>query len=69
MRKDIRVRPGSGRDGISMHDGVLVVQTKAPAEGNRANISVIKMLTRHFGRDVRIVSGHRSRKKVVEIRD
>lgn len=67
MRKEIRVVPNAGEDRIKENGDVLIVRVKAPAKDNKANISVIKLLSRHFGKTVRIVSGHRSKRKVVGI--
>ncbi len=67
MRKEIRVVPNAGEDGVNENGDLLIVRVKAPAKDNKANISAVKLLSRHFGKTVRIVSGHRSKRKVVEI--
>ncbi len=69
MRKDIKVFPNAGKDEVSENDGILVVRVKAPAKGNKANMAVLKVLKKHFGRDVRFVSGLKSKRKTVEIAD
>ncbi len=68
MRKELKVFPNAGEDSVTENDdGLIVVRVKAPAKDNKANISLIKLLSRHFGRPVRIVSGLNSKRKVVEI--
>ncbi len=67
MRVSIIVKPGARDDRVEeQEDGSLIVSVRAPAERGKANIAVIKLLSRHFKKDVRIVSGFTSRHKVVE---
>jgi hypothetical protein len=52
-------------------DGRLVVRTTAAPVDDAANAAVLKLVAEHFGvpaRQVEIVSGHRSRDKVLLIR-
>jgi uncharacterized protein (TIGR00251 family) len=44
---------------------VLVIHTKSPPEGNKANMEIVKELTRLFARDVRILHGLKSRRKEI----
>jgi uncharacterized protein (TIGR00251 family) len=67
MRREIRVVPGAGTDEVSEKDGILTVRVKAKAKDNKANIAVLKLLRKHFGKEIRLVSGHKSKKKSVEI--
>ena len=67
MQKEIKVVPNAGKDEVSEKDGLLLVKVKAPAKDNRANVAVIKLLRKHFRKDVRLVSGLTGRKKIVEI--
>ncbi len=41
----------------------------APPEKGKANIEIVKFLTRHFKKKVRIKSGLTSRRKVIVIED
>lgn len=66
MRREIRVFAGAGKDDVSEKDGTLVVRVRAPAQDNRANVAVLKVLRKHFGKDVRMISGHKSKRKIVE---
>ncbi len=42
--------------------------TEKPKE-NKANIELLKILKRHFGREVRIVKGLKSKRKIVVVSD
>ena len=46
-----------------------LVHLKSPAENNKANIELLKMLKKYFGKDVKIKSGFASRNKIVEVGD
>ena len=52
---------------VSENGAELVVAVRAPAEDNKANIELIKFLSKKFGADVRIVRGLKSKNKVVVI--
>jgi uncharacterized protein (TIGR00251 family) len=45
------------------------IRVKASREKGKANRAVIKILKKYFGKDVRIVSGHSSTVKVLEVVD
>jgi hypothetical protein len=62
------VVPGASRDQIvGRHGERLKVKTSAPAEGGRANQTVMKLLQEALGRPVELVSGRGSRSKVFEV--
>jgi len=67
-RIQVKVITNSDRDEVSDGDPV-VVRVRERAEKGRANRAVIKLLSAHFGCRVRIVSGAKSREKVVELED
>ena len=71
-RLEVLVRPRARRAGLKgfRADGRLVVAVGAPPEDGRANEAVAALLGQALGvraRDVTIVSGERSREKVVEV--
>ena len=45
----------------------IVVKVKEPPERGRANQATVELLAEHFNAKVRIISGHKSRRKVVEL--
>ena len=63
----VKVHPGSGMESVTDGGGILQVRVREPAERNRANIATIRLLSKHFGKPVRIVAGLKSRTKVVEV--
>ncbi len=67
-RIEIKVIPNSSSNEVIEGDsGELIVRVRAVPEKGRANRAVIKTLEEYFNADIRIVSGTRSRRKVVEI--
>jgi uncharacterized protein YggU (UPF0235/DUF167 family) len=68
MRVSVMVHPGSRMERVDEQaDGSLVVWVKARAEKRKANVAVVKLLSRHFGGRARIVSGITSRQKIIEV--
>lgn len=67
----VRVIPRARRDEVGgERAGRLLVRTTAAPVDDRANVAVCKLVARHLGipaRRVEIVSGHRSRDKVLRI--
>ncbi|MBE0430872.1 MAG: DUF167 domain-containing protein [Dehalococcoidia bacterium] len=72
MKVRIRVRPNSRTEEVTREGDGFMVNVKEPPHEGRANRAVIKLLAGHFGvpqSRVTILSGLRSRDKVVEITD
>jgi len=70
MRIQVRVKPGSKREEVSCEGDSFTVKVKEPAKEGGANQAVIKLLAEHFSvpkSQVRILSGFKSRNKVIEI--
>lgn len=71
MQYSVHVKPGSRKGPLVMEDADgLTVFVRERAVDGAANDGVAKALATHFGvapRDVRIVRGHTSRRKRVEI--
>jgi uncharacterized protein (TIGR00251 family) len=70
MKIQIKVKPNSKTEEISREGDNFIVKVKEPPKEGKANQAVIKLLAEHFGvpqRQVRILSGFRSRNKVVEV--
>ncbi|ACB07219.1 DUF167 domain-containing protein [Candidatus Korarchaeum cryptofilum] len=71
MRVSVLVVPNAGRNGVVEEGDHLRVYVRAPPVKGKANEAVIEVLAEFFGvkkSDIRIISGERSREKVVEIR-
>lgn len=67
----VKAKPGSKNEKIERIDeSHFEVWVKEPPVKGKANQAIIKALAAHFGvapEKVRIVSGHTSRQKIVEI--
>jgi uncharacterized protein len=70
-RVRLRVSPGASRSGIAgRHGDAWKVRVSAPPEDGRANDAVVRLLAAELqlpARDVALVSGQRSRDKIVEL--
>lgn len=62
----IKVIAGSKKDQI-IEGKPLIVKVKEPPIKGRANKAVVKLLTKYFGKRVRIVSGRKNKKKIIEV--
>ncbi|MGH6815667.1 MAG: DUF167 domain-containing protein [Hyphomicrobiaceae bacterium] len=67
----VKVRAGASKERFAQNaKGGFDISVKEPASGNRANARVKEVVARHFDvpvTAVRIVSGHRSPGKIVQI--
>lgn len=62
----VRVKPNARKNAIvSFVDGVLVVEVAAPADKHKANVELVKFLSRQLGYQVRIKSGQTSKEKTL----
>jgi len=50
-------------------DGLYFVKLKSSAEDGKANLELVKLLSKYFGREVKIISGFRSQRKIVNVLD
>lgn len=63
----VKVKPNSSRSEIlEEKDGILHVALKSPPEDGKANIELLKLLKKEFGKDYVIISGHTSRLKLLK---
>ena len=44
-----------------------IVCVKAPPKNNKANLEIIKTLSKHFGKKARIITGATSKKKLISL--
>lgn len=64
----LKIKPNSPKNKIiSETAGEMIVEIAAPAENNKANIELIKFLSKKFGKNVRIVRGLTSKKKIIAL--
>ena len=73
VRLPLKVVPGSSRDAVvGWMEDTLKVRVRAPAERGKANAAVERLVAAaldHPADSVRIVSGHTSARKTIEIAD
>ena len=69
MKLNIKVQPNSSKQQIQTDiDGkIQKVFLKKPAKDNKANIELEKFLSKHFKAKAKIIRGHTSKNKTVEI--
>ncbi|GAI19191.1 unnamed protein product [marine sediment metagenome] len=70
MKVKVKVKPNSKTEEVSQAGDTFVVKIKEPPKEGRANQAVIKLLAKYFSvsqGQVRILSGFRSRNKIVEV--
>ena len=65
----IRVNPSSGRFMIHEKDGKLLVDVKNKPEKGMVNREVMVNIGKILGKDIEIIKGHKSRDKVIMIKD
>lgn len=46
-----------------------IVNLKQVPENNKANLELIKLLKKHFKKNIKIVKGLRSKNKIIKIKD
>ncbi|MCK5449462.1 DUF167 domain-containing protein [Candidatus Pacearchaeota archaeon] len=68
MKLNIKVQPNSGRQEIQKisEDEYKVFLKKSPEE-NKANKELINLLKKHYKKEINIVKGFTSKRKVIEI--
>ena len=70
MKIQVKVKPNSNTEKLSQEGNSFIVKVKEPPKEGKANQAVIRLLVEHFGvsqSQVNILSGFRSKNKVVEV--
>ena len=67
MKIHVKVKPNSVKQEIEKKEDYYLVKLKSSPVNGKANIELIKILSKYFQKEVRIKSGFTSRKKIVEI--
>jgi len=70
MKIQVKVKPNSRTEELSQEGYSFIIKVKEPPKEGKANQAVIKLLAAHFGvpqSRVRILSGFRSRSKIIEV--
>ncbi len=69
MKLSIKIRPNSSRQEIQKDlDGTITkIFLKKPATDGKANRELEKLLTKYFKKPVKIIHGHTSKNKIIQI--
>jgi uncharacterized protein (TIGR00251 family) len=70
MKIQVKVKPNSKTEELSREGDSFIAKVKEPPREGRANQAIIRLLAGHYGvpqNQVRILSGFRSRNKVIEV--
>jgi uncharacterized protein (TIGR00251 family) len=70
MKIQVKVKPNSRSEEVSREGDSFIVKVKEPPREGKANQAVIRLLAEHLGVPrswVRILSGFRSKNKVIEV--
>jgi uncharacterized protein (TIGR00251 family) len=70
MKIRVKVKPNSRTEEVSQEGDSFIIKVKEPPKEGRANQAVIELLAEHFRLPrsrVRILSGLKSKNKVIEI--
>ena len=67
---NIRVKANSKKQEIKkLSKKNYLINLKQPPENNKANLELIKLLKKHLKEDIKIIKGHRSKNKVVKVKN
>lgn len=70
MRITVDVKPKSKKDSVeALSEDHYLVYTRAPASKGKANVAVTKLLKKHLGKPVNIISGFTSSRKVFVVEE
>jgi len=66
MEIRVKVKPNSKKEKIEQRNNIYIVYVKEKAEKGMANLAVIKLLNKKFGKSFRILKGKKSREKILK---
>ena len=64
----VKVIPNSKKETIKEEHGILKIHLTSVPEKNKANAELVKFFKKKFGLNVEIISGQKSREKVLHLR-
>jgi len=63
----VKVKPNSKKQGIKKINDVFLISLKEKPEDNKANLELLKIFKKKFGKKARIVKGLKSKNKILEL--
>ena len=67
LKIKIKVKANAKKNLIEDKGDYFLVSVKEKAENNKANLAVIKLISKHFKKQAKIIKGLRSKEKIIEI--
>ncbi|MEW6036224.1 MAG: DUF167 domain-containing protein [Candidatus Micrarchaeota archaeon] len=67
MIVEVSVRPGARRFSLASKGGRLVAELESEPENNKANIELVSGLSKLLGKPVRLIAGHKARRKKLSV--
>ena len=69
MKINIKVKPNSKRQEIKqIKNTIYKISLKQPAQNNKANLELIKLLKKHLKKDIKIIKGFNNKNKIIEVK-
>ncbi len=69
MKLGVKVVPNSKEFSLKEKEGYWRVNLTEKAEGNKANLELIKRIKKITGKEVRLIRGAKSRRKILEVNE
>ncbi|MFA5060785.1 MAG: DUF167 domain-containing protein [Candidatus Pacearchaeota archaeon] len=70
MKIEIKVRPNSKKQEIhKISESEYKVFLKKPAEDNKANIELLRLLKKYFNSEIKLLKGRNSKNKLIEVKN
>jgi len=70
MILNIKVKTSSGKQEIKeISNNQYTISLKSPPEDNKANLELVKLLKKHFKKDIKIIKGKKSKNKIIEVKN
>ena len=63
----VKVKANAKKSEIKKEDDFYIVSVKSPAHDNKANIEVVRLLTKYFKKRVRMIKGLKSKEKLLSL--
>ncbi|OGJ21495.1 hypothetical protein A3K73_00845 [Candidatus Pacearchaeota archaeon RBG_13_36_9] len=65
---EIRAKPGAKKEELEkVSEGKYTASLKEKAEDNKANFELLRLLKKHFGKEIKMVKGLKSRNKIARV--
>ena len=66
---EVKVKPNSHEFSVEKKDSYYITYITSKPENNQANLELVKELGKLFGKEVKIIKGLKSKKKMILLKD